>query len=570
MPISHVCQLKPDHTINLPRLPPNAGLFRRTIRAIRNCMLVDLNSKRCKLYFRNNSGSLIERKRHINGPNSRIIHPLSAFNAWRENIMFVIYFVFLMLSSFHWAFVLVPKKQFLHSLLVARNAFFIANGLIKCFTGYYQENTNEFILKPKKILLNYFCWEFFIDLSFLRIDLWIYWLSDGQVDRTILFYVGLLQFWQFAYMINMRKHVLLVTECYDIPQKLAISVWTYIQTMFILHGLTCAAYYMYLVFGVSEHEANNQSWIEEIEADPFTNKTTLFMKYAAVFHVVSSNFFTSHSSIIKFHYLFENVFMSFVMMMGTLYEIWLMAYFMHIFDIINLSACKYETLQNYLKKLKILKKLPTNLRTKIDKYMEYKFQKNYYKENVILETLSENLRNEVQLHLCQSVIEHNHVLKKMPKAHIFEFIKNFQAEIFLENDFVCKRNELQEYIHFIGFGTVAVYDENGIELGHLKDGEDLGSYSSLNSNQSKNLVTAMTTEISYTFRMEKRLFEKYLETSPEIKRFIINRAKQKDRLYQKRKQKYYEKIIAGADILSQLKQGEILEKRKRRPKLVEN
>jgi hypothetical protein len=139
---------------------------------------------------------------------------------------------------------------------------------------------------------------------------------------------------------------------------------------------------------------------------------------------------------------------------------------MHIFQKRSTSRNKYNNLLEEISEYMKYKELPSTLKDKVFRYIEFKFQKHIIKEEDILNTLSSILKQDILTHRCQKMVERVAFFKGLPTQVLLRIVTRLRSEIFLPNDVIVLAGYAGYAMYFIYSGTVAVYTNNGKEV-HL-------------------------------------------------------------------------------------------------------
>jgi hypothetical protein len=129
------------------------------------------------------------------------------------------------------------------------------------------------------------------------------------------------------------------------------------------------------------------------------------------------------------------------------------------------SRNKYENLMQEIGEYMNYKELPSPLKNRVFRYVEFKFQKNIFKEGDILSTLSKILKQDILLHNCKRMVEKVDFFKGLPGSLILLLVTKLRSEIYLPNDMIVQAGISGTAMYFIYVGTVAVYTTNEREVG---------------------------------------------------------------------------------------------------------
>lgn len=119
-------------------------------------------------------------------------------------------------------------------------------------------------------------------------------------------------------------------------------------------------------------------------------------------------------------------------------------------------------------------------------------------------------------------------------------------------------------MYLVGYGTLALYTIDGLEIMHIEDGDHFGETSLLrpDTEKSLNIVAVETSEI---FRLDKQDFFHVVNTYDDFAQRIQKAVAQRLEMIGKL-QDHLTRLHGKNDIVNDLKQGKILEKSYRRHK----
>ncbi|KAH1011782.1 hypothetical protein HUJ04_001075 [Dendroctonus ponderosae] len=175
----------------------------------------------------------------------------------------------------------------------------------------------------------------------------------------------------------------------------------------------------------------------------------------------------------------------------------------------------YQQLAGYLK----YKGLPPNIREDIYCYYEFRFQKRFYDESAILNMLTENLRKEIPSYRLDKKIEKIKFIRQLPNPMIMQILSNMDPCYYCPGDVIFRVNAPARCLYFIRSGTVALHDENNIEVCHLEDSSYYGDISVI-LNQF-HYVTMTAVAPCKIFKLSHFALMQILDTVPEVKERVF-------------------------------------------------
>lgn len=186
---------------------------------------------------------------------------------------------------------------------------------------------------------------------------------------------------------------------------------------------------------------------------------------------------------------------------------------MQLFIGINSSKLMYIAALTHLQKFMEDKKLPRSTEDRIKEYYKYVFHNRFFDEPEILSTLSLNIRQEHRMHLCRQLIENVNFLNTLPISLLGKLVNFLKAEVYLVNDVIMEVNKTGNCMYFIASGTVAVYNEIGKEVYHLRDGAHFGEMAIIIPNALR-IASVVAVESCKLYRLERADFSKIIHPYP--------------------------------------------------------
>lgn len=552
----HDCALLDKDTSGLPKLAPNANCFKRMGRYLRKLLLMNPNHKKCKELFRNKAAIVVERRRHALGPHFFVIHPLSALNSILKFVFVVVWF---------YSLIMEPLSEFMHRkerMNIRKYQKNIVSPiqviLIILFfnTGYIDKVTNRIILEPKKIIFRYLLSYFIFDFlsTYTSLALLIEQLRSLYEKRKLYKNAAMI-----VRIVAFSIRIPTVLEFVDDSlknikcTKTLRSIFHYIiKTYLYLH--LCG--FVILIIAKTtflNRRIRQKSWLMKL----LPRRPRTFRKYAEIFRMVFCYFFgIGHN--VGMEVTREQISIVIISFFGRLYTLFLLADILRVFGIAGVSESMYERGMSLMQNYMADQDLPENLRERIIRFFEFKFQGHYFNKEKIINTLSESLRTELFLFSARKMIHKVEVFKKLPNSITGKIIGVMKSETYSPRDIIITIGTEISDIYFISSGTVAVMDIQGAELCHLEDGDEFGTSCLFFKEQIYAVVAAETTEV---FIIDKNEFIEFLRPYPEVMNGFYRTAKEK---LAKLKHLEDNANTGKVDLLTELQSENILEKRTKR------
>ncbi|KAG5870643.1 hypothetical protein JTB14_002102 [Gonioctena quinquepunctata] len=232
----------------------------------------------------------------------------------------------------------------------------------------------------------------------------------------------------------------------------------------------------------------------------------------------------------------------------------MLADLLRIFGLVGVSESKYEQYLGQLEEYMISKNLPEELRVRLLKYYEYKLQKHYFNESQIIATFSEHLQTEMFLYNAREYIEKDKILKTVPRNNLGVLLSFLKCETFLPMDIITRAGTKVDNVYFILSGTVAVINFDDIEILHLGEGDEFGTWVAADGNI---IHTHIAVEISELLCLPKKKFKEFLNEFPDVSKYYEGLLKRKTGNFSTIDSSLEE---GGDNVISALRAGKLLER----------
>lgn len=137
------------------------------------------------------------------------------------------------------------------------------------------------------------------------------------------------------------------------------------------------------------------------------------------------------------------------------------------------------------------KRISKSIQKRVLEFYDFSFKGKFFRQKQVDELLGSELRNLVTIETCEKLLRGNYIFKRLPEDLLHAVAYCLEEVVFLRNDVICKIDSSRSQVSFkarnfsAGFvlllcfywqklflivsGTVAVYDEDGVEIAHLYD-----------------------------------------------------------------------------------------------------
>nr|CAH7732562.1 unnamed protein product [Callosobruchus chinensis] len=357
--------------------------------------------------------------------------------------------------------------------------------------GYVDHKQKEIVLDLRKIVLRYLKTYCILDVSVLFLDLGMLLGTPPEHFHTEDMILNLLM--QVALIGRATSHIQILCILLEriIPSRtIRVVIYHTYFTILMLHYFTVLNVLVTKYAAHAEINFPPKSWLTAVFRG---RKYKLAYIYFESQMIVSCYFFGVHYLKTKIWYVPEQIFLTFVALVGRLYTLYLLADILLVFGTDSHPESRYERFIVEVNEYMAAKNLPKDLRTRLLKYYECKLQKHFFRETEIMDSLSERLKMEMFLHFAIKLIQNNATLRVLPASKLSILISKMKAETFLAGDVICSIGKPHENIYFVSSGTVAVFNINDHELDHLEDGHDFG----LDLGKNYAYVAMETSEVYY-------------------------------------------------------------------------
>nr|CAH7713230.1 unnamed protein product [Callosobruchus chinensis] len=202
---------------------------------------------------------------------------------------------------------------------------------------------------------------------------------------------------------------------------------------------------------------------------------------------------------------------------------------------------KFHSIIDQLDEYMRQKQLPLNLRDKIKKYYNFKYQGKFFKEDMIHDMLPVKLKTDVNLYLCRSLVMNVSIFSDLTAEQVSKVVELLIPQIFLPKDTIFQYGSYGDSMYFISSGTVAIYTHSGREVCHLGDGAYFGEIAMVLKIPHRT-ATIIAVETTQVFVLKRKDFARSLLKNPKAMRKIQTVA-QKRLTIIRRMDEEYKKMI---------------------------
>ncbi|KAI1301799.1 Potassium/sodium hyperpolarization-activated cyclic nucleotide-gated channel 2 [Halotydeus destructor] len=188
----------------------------------------------------------------------------------------------------------------------------------------------------------------------------------------------------------------------------------------------------------------------------------------------------------------------------------------------NLIQSLDSSRRQYREKLKQVeeymayRKLPMDLRSRIQDYFEHRYQGKFFDEDNILDELSEKLREDVINYNCRSLVASVPFFAKADPDFVNAVVTKLKYEVYQPGDVIIKEGTIGTKMYFIQEGIVDIIMGNGEIATSLSDGSYFGEICLLTNARRVASVKAVT--YCNLFSLSVEHFNSVLDQYPLMRR----------------------------------------------------
>jgi len=177
------------------------------------------------------------------------------------------------------------------------------------------------------------------------------------------------------------------------------------------------------------------------------------------------------------------------------------------------------------------RKLPVDLRNKINDYYTYVWKRRLgFDESSFLSSLPQALKIETALFLKKDILDKIPIFQKAPNNFKQEVALNFHSIVVSPGDLICREGELGKEMYFIIQGELEVVSDDGKKVfAVLREGNFFGEISLFKNSPRNASVRAVT--YSELYILEKKNFEQVLSRFPSIAEQLKTVAEERNEVF---------------------------------------
>ncbi|EAT44677.1 AAEL003999-PA, partial [Aedes aegypti] len=462
-----------------------------------------------------------ENKRQVGSHPPYVIHPFSIFRQYWDMVVFVALTLHLLMLAFDFTFLIFQDE---HEYLGAIRFDLLLCGvlmmevMLKFITGFVIKETNEIVLEPKRIALNYLKYGRLV-YDLLRVMPYILLLDTFNrayyrysVDIYLAFIIYLYTINIFRYheifkYFKVSQHKIIIPTILRIGEKKILLMKLVMNTIYVLHWSACLRYILPELTIVMEPKSS--------ESDVLGLNATIFERYlGSMKSTVKICLQAGRDEDAGLHFI-NNILTSFLLLGGWIWFTYILLSMVRLIVSSEMSQTKYEEFVNEIRAYAFNKRLSDDFKSRMLRHLNCRYRRHYFNSTAILKTMSDNLRRSIQMDNCYHLLRYVEMFRGLPRAIIEDIVDNLHFEIHLEGDKLIEAGTQGDSMFFIAYGTAAVYSAQGVELGHLIDGAHFGEMSVLNKGNQRT-ATIEALENCEIYRLTYESFQKLIEPHPHL------------------------------------------------------
>ncbi|EDO34316.1 predicted protein, partial [Nematostella vectensis] len=421
-----------------------------------------------------------------------VIHPTSIFrlywDMWVLLLLLINLFALPVLISFfadnvsaRWiAFNAVSDTAFLLDILLNFRTGVLVHG-----------SPNKFILDPKIIAKRYLKTWFFIDLiSSLPID-YIVEAATQSSTKSLIGATRTLKLLRFAKLLGLLKLLRLsrlvrYVQQYEEILNVTRSVIRFINLVSIIlliaHWNGCLQFLVpYLqdfpeTSWVSIHNLMDNDWWEQY----------CWSLFKAMSHMLCIGYGRYPPQNIA-----EVWVTTFSMLTGATFYAMFIAYCINFIQQLDSPGRNYREKIQQIEEYMSYRRLPVELRDRMTKYYDHRYQGRMFDEEKILHEISKPLREQIINYNCRDLVQSVPFFTEAEPDFVSAIITRLSFEVYLEGDIIVREGELGTEMYFLREGVVSV-TVGGKHANELCDGAYFGEICLLTNARRTASVTAKT------------------------------------------------------------------------------
>ncbi|XP_055630415.1 uncharacterized protein LOC129771107 [Toxorhynchites rutilus septentrionalis] len=243
----HHCTLRHHTTTHLPPILPGTSNWVKLIRCIRTILLVSPDHPETRNYLKSYTQIWNENKRQVGSYPPYIVHPFSAFRKHWEIVVFVVLALRLFLLAFDFSFLIFEKESYYDRAILFNlflDSVLTLEIMLRFVTGYVVQGTNEIVLEPRRIAINYMkygrvIYDLLLVLPYtLLLDYFNHQYYRYSVQIYLVFIIYLYAVNIFRYR-DLFRYFQILPRSFRVSEKKILIMKLVMSTIHVLHWSAC-------------------------------------------------------------------------------------------------------------------------------------------------------------------------------------------------------------------------------------------------------------------------------------------------------------------------------------------
>lgn len=454
-----------------------------------------------------------------------IIHPTSAFRLYWDLIILSLLIVNMFVLPVAIAFFTDDMSPSWIAFNGISDGVFMLDIVLNFKTGVLVHgNPNKFILDPKKIAIRYLRTWFLIDLvSSFPFDYVVSAATSSESGRLlgasralrILRMAKLLSLLRLLRISRLVRYVHQYEEILNVTRSVIRFINLISLMMLVAHWNGCMQYLVPVLDDFPDdswvmiHGLRDKAWTEQY----------LWALFKALSHMLCIGYGRHPPQNIP-----ETCVTISSMMTGATFYALFIAYSINVIQTMDSPARSYREKIQQIEEYMSHRKLPVNLRDKITKYYEHRFQGKMFDEEKILSEVSRPLRKAIVNYNCRELVRAVPFFYDAEPDFVSAIITKLDFEVYLEGDVIIREGEPGTEMYFLKSGTVSV-NCDGVTSDDLTDGAYFGEICLLTNARRTASITAKT--LCDIFILHAEDFREVVDEYPQMRQVMESVATQR-------------------------------------------
>jgi phospholipid N-methyltransferase len=399
-----------------------------------------------------------EEKEYIDETNKFYIHPNNNFKVIWDTLSSILIIYSMFLTPYRLAFENDVEDSFYYIELFIEFIFF-TDLILSFFTAYYR--LDILVTNSRKIVWNYIKTYFFFDLlsSVPMGSIFFVLQKLALIDsgyKKMKSFTQLIRFYRLVKWVRILRLLKINktenSKVWKIMNQIVNNVFLKFLIYFLIMVYFTSCIWCFI--GKNEIEMNTvTNWIEKFNLDESSN-FEIFV--SAVYFVCATIFTIGYGDLVAANSL-EKIFVSFLMIIGSLVWSFVLTSLSYFFALKDESKIAFEAKMKILGEISRDYNLSEKLADRVKKYLSFEFS-TYNRDQVsLVETLPTNLKNNLLINMYQRHISTLKFFKDQSYDFIISVLPLLRCVSYLKNEYIINIGSHVEAIYMLYYGQLAVH-----------------------------------------------------------------------------------------------------------------